>query len=78
MYDVAEHDLARPEHQSYVLERIHEGGDGEDTFTGRVATALREAGGDAVVIAGERLAEHPLAADVALGVAQRFGRGSRS
>jgi NADH-quinone oxidoreductase subunit G len=73
LYDVAEHELARPEHQSYVLERIHEGGDGDDTFTGRVAAALRDAGDGAVVIAGERLAEHPLAADVALSVAQRFG-----
>jgi NADH-quinone oxidoreductase subunit G len=73
LYDVAEHELARPEHQSYVLERIHEGGDGHDTFTGRVAAALRDAGDEAVVIAGERLAEHPLAADVALSVAQRFG-----
>ncbi len=71
--DVAEHELCRPEHQSYVLERIHDGDDGEDTFTGRVAAALREAGEQAVVIAGERLAEHPLAADVALSVAQRFG-----
>src|SRR6185436_7661292 len=73
LHDVAEHELCRPEHQSYVLERIHEGEDGDDTFTGRVSAALRDAGADAVVIAGERLREHPLALDVALGVAQRFG-----
>jgi NADH-quinone oxidoreductase subunit G len=71
--DVAEHQLCRPEHQTYVLERIHDGDDGSETFEGRVAAALREAGAAAVVIAGERLAEHPLAADVALSVAQRFG-----
>ena len=71
--DVAEHQLCRPEHQTYVLERIHDGDDGAETFEGRVAAALREAGAAAVVIAGERLAEHPLAADVALSVAQRFG-----
>ncbi len=71
--DVAEHRLCRPEHQTYVLERIHDGDDGAETFEGRVAAALREAGAAAVVIAGERLAEHPLAADVALSVAQRFG-----
>ncbi len=71
--DLAEHQLCRPEHQTYVLERIHDGDDGAETFEGRVAAALREAGADAVVIAGERLAEHPLAADVALSVAQRFG-----
>jgi NADH-quinone oxidoreductase subunit G len=73
LHDVAEHELCRPEHQSYVLERIHEGQDAADTFTGRVSGALREAGSDGIVIAGERLTEHPLAADVALGVAQRFG-----
>ena len=71
--DVAEHQLCRPEHQTYVLERIHDGDDEAETFEGRVAAALREAGAAAVVIAGERLAEHPLAADVALSVAQRFG-----
>ena len=73
LHDVAEHELCRPEHQSYVLERIHDGEDPDDTFTGRVAAALRDAGPDAVVIAGERLAQHPLASDVALSVAQRFG-----
>jgi NADH-quinone oxidoreductase subunit G len=71
--DVAEHELAHPEHQSFVLERIHDGTDGPEAFAGRVAAALREAGGDGVVLAGERLAEHPLTADVALSVAQRFG-----
>jgi NADH-quinone oxidoreductase subunit G len=71
--DVAEHELCRPEHQSYVLERIHDAEGGGDGFAGRVAGALREAGGDAVVLAGERLTEHPLAADVALSVAQRYG-----
>ena len=76
LWDVAEHALCLPEHQTYVLERIHEGGGGrgpEDAFEGRAAAALREAGGAAVVLAGERLTEHPLAADVALTVAQRFG-----
>lgn len=71
--DVAEHELCRPEHQTYVLERIHDAADGDETFAGRVAAALREAAGAAVVLAGERLAEHPLAADVALSVAQKFG-----
>jgi NADH-quinone oxidoreductase subunit G len=71
--DVAEHELARPEHQTYVLEQIHDAAEGEETFAGRVASALRAAGRDAVVIAGERLTEHPLAADVALSVANRFG-----
>jgi NADH-quinone oxidoreductase subunit G len=72
LHDVAVHELCRPEHQTYVLERIHDAGD-DDSFAGTVAAALREAAGNAVVIAGERLAEHPLAAGVALSVAQRFG-----
>ena len=71
--DVAEHELCRPEHQTYVLERIHDGDAPESSFERRAADALREAGDQAVVIAGQRLAEHPLAADVALRIAQRFG-----
>jgi NADH-quinone oxidoreductase subunit G len=71
--DVAEHRLCRPEHQTFELERIHDADGTGEGFEDRVASALREAGGDAVVLAGERLAEHPLAADVALSVAQRFG-----
>jgi NADH-quinone oxidoreductase subunit G len=71
--DVAEHRLCRPEHQSYVLERIHDAERPGETFEERVATALREAGGDGVVLAGERLSEHPLGVDVALSVAQKFG-----
>ncbi|HSJ49710.1 MAG TPA: NADH-quinone oxidoreductase subunit G [Actinomycetota bacterium] len=75
LHDVAEHELCRPEHQTYVLEQIHDASvEGEaEGFPERVARALRDAGGDGVVLAGERLAEHPLAADVALSVAQRFG-----
>ncbi|HET8525102.1 MAG TPA: NADH-quinone oxidoreductase subunit G [Actinomycetota bacterium] len=73
LWDVAEHMLCLPEHQTYVLERIHEGDAPEDAFEGRVAAALRDADGAAVVLAGERLTEHPLAADVALTVAQKFG-----
>jgi NADH-quinone oxidoreductase subunit G len=71
--DIAEHELCRPEHQSYVLQQIHEAREGDESFAGRVASALRAAGGDAIVIAGERLTEHPLAADVALSVVNRFG-----
>jgi NADH-quinone oxidoreductase subunit G len=73
LWDVAEHTLCLPEHQTYVLERIHEGDASPDEFEGRVAAAIREAGADAVVLVGERLTEHPLAADVALTVAQRYG-----
>ncbi len=73
LWDVAEHELCLPEHQSFVLERIHDGDATDGSFAARVSAALREAGGDAVVLAGDRLAEHPLAADVALTVAQKFG-----
>ncbi|HEY7660496.1 MAG TPA: NADH-quinone oxidoreductase subunit G [Actinomycetota bacterium] len=71
--DLARHELCLPEHQSYVLERILDGDDAEGSFAAEVAAALREAGDRAVVLAGDRLAEHPLAADVALRVAQRYG-----
>ena len=56
-----------------MLERIHDGDGPEDAFEGRVSEALREAAGEAVVLVGERLTEHPLAADVALTVAQKYG-----
>ena len=73
LWDVAEHSLVLPEHQSYVLERINDDDAPDGTFESRVSAALRDAGGAAVVIVGERVAEHPLAADVALRVAQKFG-----
>ncbi|MGA9162211.1 MAG: NADH-quinone oxidoreductase subunit G [Actinomycetota bacterium] len=73
LWDVAEHALCLPEHQTYVLERIHGTDAPEGTFESRVAAALRDAAGEAVILAGERLAEHPLAADVALTVAQKYG-----
>ena len=73
LWDLAEHGLCLPEHQSYLLERIHDADAPEGTFEARVTEALRDADGEAVVLAGERLAEHPLAADVALRVAQKFG-----
>ena len=72
LWDVAEHTLCLPEHQTYVLERIHEGDAPSDAFEGRVSEALRGADGEAVVLVGERLTEHPLAADVALTVAQKY------
>jgi NADH-quinone oxidoreductase subunit G len=71
--DLAEHHLCLPEHMSYVLEEIHDGDAPEGSFEARVAAALLEARGAAVVLVGERLAEHPLATDVALSVANRYG-----
>jgi len=73
LWDLAEHHLCLPEHQTYVLEEIHDGDAPEGSFEARVAAALREAGGEAVVLVGERLAEHPLAVDVAFSVAHRYG-----
>ena len=73
LHDVAEHLLCRPEHQTYALERIHDGDAPADSFEARVAEALRAAGAQGVVLAGDRLAEHPLAADVAFSVAQKYG-----
>jgi len=72
LHDVAEHLLVRPGREAYALERIRDS-IGGDSAEDRVAAALRSAGGDAVVLAGPRLAEHPLAADVALATAGRHG-----
>ena len=72
LHDVAEHVLVRPGHEASLLERVRETAD-EGTVEGRIAAALRSAQGEAIVLAGPRLAEHPLAADVALAVAGRHG-----
>jgi NADH-quinone oxidoreductase subunit G len=62
----------RPGHEVSVLDRIREGVE-DGTPEARVAASLRDAGDSAVVLAGERLAEHPLAADLALAVAAKTG-----
>jgi NADH-quinone oxidoreductase subunit G len=72
LHDIAEHILVKPGQEAYVLERIHEGPD-DGSAEARIAAAITEAGSDAVVLAGPRLAEHPLAADVGLSLAQRRG-----
>jgi NADH-quinone oxidoreductase subunit G len=73
LHDVAEHLLVRPGREAATLGRIHDGPGDPDTFEGRVGAALAAAGEGAVVLAGPGLAEHPLAADVALGLARRSG-----
>jgi NADH-quinone oxidoreductase subunit G len=72
LHDIAEHVLVRPGQEAYVLERIHDGPD-DGSAEARIAAAITEAGDEAVVLAGPRLAEHPLAADVGLSLAQRRG-----
>jgi NADH-quinone oxidoreductase subunit G len=72
LHDVAEHLLVRPGHEAYALERIRDGVD-DGSAESRIAAALREAGEGGVVLAGQRLAEHPLAADLALEIAGRNG-----
>jgi len=71
--DVAEHVLCRPGQEAAVMERVIEGGVAGSAEE-RIARALRAAG-SAVVLAGSLLAEHPLATDVALRLARRFGAG---
>ena len=71
LHDVAEHILVRPGQEAYILERIHDAPD-DGSVEARIAAAIREAGQDAIVLAGPRLAEHPLAADVGLSLAQRL------
>jgi len=72
LHDVAEHILVRPGQEVSVLDRIREGVD-DGSPEARIAASLRDAGDSAVILAGERLAEHPLAADVALAVAAKTG-----
>jgi NADH-quinone oxidoreductase subunit G len=72
LWDVAEHLLCRPGQEAYVLERIRTS-DGEDSPEGRIASALRGSAGSALVLAGPRLAEHPIAADVGMTAAARLG-----
>ncbi len=73
LHDVAEHLLVPPGHEAFALERIHGASGDEDTIEGRIAAALAAAGERGVVLAGPRLAEHPLGADVALALANRHG-----
>jgi NADH-quinone oxidoreductase subunit G len=73
LHDVAEHVLARPGHEAAVLEEILDAAGADDSPAGRIAAGLREASGDAVVLAGPSLTEHPLAADVAMRLANAFG-----
>jgi NADH-quinone oxidoreductase subunit G len=73
LHDVAEHLLVRPGREAYALERIRGAVREDGSAEARVAAAMRAAGDRGVVLAGPRLAEHPLAADVALETADRFG-----
>ena len=72
LHDVAEHVLVRPGQEAHVLERIRDGVD-DGSAEARIGAALREAGDAGVVLAGRRLAEHPLATDVALEAAMKAG-----
>ncbi|MBI2238623.1 MAG: molybdopterin-dependent oxidoreductase [Actinobacteria bacterium] len=72
LWDVAEHVLCRPGDEPHVLRAVVDGG-GDDEALRRASAALREAGGDAVVLAGTRLAEVPIAMDVVLQQAERAG-----
>src|SRR5207247_9286405 len=72
LHDVAERLPTRPGREVVVLDRIREGVD-DGSFEARAGAAVRDAGGEGVVLAGERLAEHPLAADLALAVASKIG-----
>jgi NADH-quinone oxidoreductase subunit G len=72
LHDVAEHLLCRPGDEPAVLGAIRVLA-GEDTPAGRAGEALRDAGGEAVVLVGERLLAVPGAADEALVLANAFG-----
>ncbi len=73
LHDLAPHLLVRPGHEAFALERIREAVGGGEGLEAEIASALADAGERAVVLAGGRLAEHPLAADIALALAERVG-----
>ncbi|HEX5948598.1 MAG TPA: NADH-quinone oxidoreductase subunit G [Actinomycetota bacterium] len=72
--DVAEHVLCRPGREADVLEQLL-GAHGEDTALGRAADALGAARGNAVVLAGPRLATSVGAVSMAVTVATSVGGG---
>ena len=72
LWDVAEHIPCRPGQEVSLLQQIVDGA-ADGSPLGRAAKALREAGSAGVVLAGSFLAEHPLAADLALNVATKAG-----
>jgi NADH-quinone oxidoreductase subunit G len=70
--DVAEHVLVPPGAEADVLEQLATA-HGQDTPLGRVADALDEAKGDAVILAGARLAGSVGAVSMAVSLAQSVG-----
>ncbi len=72
LWDVAEHLLVRPGHEAAALEEVLDTRTASDSAAGRIASALRAADGNVVVLAGAQLDEHPLGSDVALRVANAF------
>ncbi len=70
--DVAEHVLCGPGREADVLEELL-GAHGRDTALGRAADALDAAGGNAVVLAGPRLAESVGAISMAVSLASSVG-----
>jgi NADH-quinone oxidoreductase subunit G len=70
--DVAEHVLVPPGAEADVLEQLATA-HGQDTPLGRVADALDEAKGDAMILAGARLAGSVGAVSMAVSLAQSVG-----
>jgi NADH-quinone oxidoreductase subunit G len=74
LWDIGRHLLCPPGEEAAVLRRLLD--DDADTLAGQAAAALREAGPDAVVLAGPRLLDSPgavgAAAQLARGVEAKF------
>jgi NADH-quinone oxidoreductase subunit G len=71
LWDVAEHILCRPGEEAGVLGRLREAA--EDSPEGRLGAALKEAGEQAVVLAGPRLLDVPGAVASAAELADEAG-----
>jgi NADH-quinone oxidoreductase subunit G len=74
LWDVARHIHCLPGEEAHALERLLDTPD-DDPEHGEVAAAVRAAGGDAVVLAGPRVADVPISLDLVLRQANRIGAG---
>jgi NADH-quinone oxidoreductase subunit G len=70
--DIAEHVLVPPRSEAGILDRLLDAA-GSDTDVGRIADALRDAGEQAVILAGLRLAESPGGVAAAAALATELG-----
>ncbi|HEX9123689.1 MAG TPA: NADH-quinone oxidoreductase subunit G [Actinomycetota bacterium] len=72
LWDVARHVPCLPGEEAHMLERLLDAPE-DDPELGMVSVAVRAAAGDAVVLAGPRVADVPIALDLVMRQANRIG-----